>query len=123
LRQAALRRHRSSFRTVLRLLIGVVVGAALGFASGWFAFGDPLGDDDAPANNTPTQADVDREAARVSRVGYASCTQRDYPTNVWDCRTADRVGRCDFWLATVKGDRVTVKSRPPDGINERLARC
>lgn len=104
-----------------RLVIGILIGAALGLAAGWVVFEEPF------ASDPPTQADVEREAARVSGQGYANCRQRQFPTNVWDCMAqSDRdggLGNCDFYVGTVTDDRVAVEQRDRAGIDEALLRC
>src|SRR4051794_34075661 len=86
-----------------RLVMGLLVGALLGFAGCWLAFGADLGGD-VPTG--PTQADVEVQVAKRSGTGYASCNQRQYPPNRWDCSTStqSRVGSgacLHAWLATV----------------------
>jgi hypothetical protein len=107
---------------VARLVVGIVIGAALGLGAGWVTFGDPFG------NDPPGRADVEREVARVSGRGYASCNGRQYPTNVWDCTTPNdessgEIGSCDFYVATVNDDRVAVERREPSGIDDTLRGC
>ncbi len=69
-------------------------------------------------------------AARFADAPHANCAQRTNPPNVWDCTTespdADglsAIGSCDYYTATVNGDRIDVKGTEPDDLDDTLRDC
>jgi hypothetical protein len=99
---------------VLRLAIGIVIGAVIGFGAAWVVYEEPF------ASDPPGQRDVELAVAQFADTAEADCAQRTNPPNVWDCTTeapdADfsGIGSCDFYTATISGERIDVEAGDPD---------
>lgn len=66
---------------MLRAALGLAVGLSLGIIVGWLVFDSPFGGKD------PQHAGLEHAVIRAYGVHALSahCTQREYPTTVFDC--------------------------------------
>jgi hypothetical protein len=89
-------------------VIGVVFGVALGFGIAWIVFAGPF-------TSVVGKRHVEREVAKASGAGYATCAQRQYPTSAWDCTTpheGELAGSCTLlWTVEASGGRMRTTSR------------
>ena len=67
----------------MRLVLGILVGVALGFLSGWLVFERPWESSDEGITEQEVAVEVLKQAQGDNE--SASCAQRQYPTNVYDC--------------------------------------